>query len=1241
MKKFKSHFLSLRGIIYFFLCVLFIYFTFWFINGRSNRKVTIGTYISNVIHQQQEELSSLSDYIVTTIGSDSLSEENGLSGLFYNNDLINESIGIYIFRDDILEFWNNNGILVDEADFDQICNQNDILQVENGYYLIQCTQYDSIRILLVKLIYASYPIENAYFLNGFTEIFGSAARNFMICEAREGAFPVMDQHGKLLFYLTEKTEGFVAHTNTETVVGFIFILVILSFIYLVIYKIYGRITYFVQRPLHKLFFYFADLLIIQFLLRSFDHYLFPFDTQLFHPVLYSSGFLFPSMGFLILHLHASLFVAISFFVFFPFKKKTFSRWYRFFRLIVFSFSFQFVLILMVFFAENIFLNASVPISFTEIYTQNIWSYFVFAAVGLLAISSLLIAFRIFTLFYDEAENDHYRYLAFFAILIINATWLIYAQRTGIFLCVYLFLFFLIGMRFHKKEKQNVESPSVFFLYFIISSALFTFLIYNINILKSNQQQLLTAQQLSADNDPMFEFLFPDVRNRIASDTIIKRLLASNGDLTFEDENIIYERISELYIIGSFDRYSVERTFCSPERQLLIQPENITVNCADYFDDLIISKGRKANAEGLYLIDDNVQGIYYLSVIPFIQDELDAWKIDTVNLYLEFYFKYIPEGLGYPELLIDESRGLIREIANYSFATYKNGILVYKFGSYLYPQRFKDSFDSIGEFLKLNGFNHFSQSSGNDTVIIVSKKTKSIADAIAPFSYFFFLISFFGFVVLLSINHKYYLKKFAFTFRMKLQMLILSSLLVSFVIIGLSTIYYITNVYKEKNNDFLAEKTQSILIELEHKLKNEDLTKENLHDYLHQLLLKFSLVFFSDINIFDLNGRLIASSRPEIFDQGLISKLMNPMAFKAMNIENKLFYLHQEHIGNGQYLSSYVPFKDAQGNALAYINLPYFAKESERRNEISTLVLAYINIFLLLMGISVTLVLILSRRLTQPLQMIQQKMRMVRIDKVNEKIAWRGKDEIGQLVTQYNTLLDQLAESAGRLARSERESAWREMARQVAHEIKNPLTPMRLSVQYLLKAWNEKDADIDQKLNNTTQTLINQIDTLSSIASAFSDFANMPVNKPVTIQLELLIQQIVTLFDNRENILFQLEMPENEELIIVADQGNINRIFTNIIKNSIQAIGNKENGVIKIWVESHKDNYFIAISDNGKGMTENEKQKVFTPNFTTKSSGMGIGLSMVYNMISAAGGTISFETEQGSGTTFHIVLPKSI
>ena len=224
-------------------------------------------------------------------------------------------------------------------------------------------------------------------------------------------------------------------------------------------------------------------------------------------------------------------------------------------------------------------------------------------------------------------------------------------------------------------------------------------------------------------------------------------------------------------------------------------------------------------------------------------------------------------------------------------------------------------------------------------------------------------------------------------------------------------------------------------------------------------------------------------------------------------------------------------------------------------------------------------------------------------------------------------------------RSERETAWREMARQVAHEIKNPLTPMKLNIQFLQMAWDERNPDIDKKLRDTTKSILEQIEILSNIASAFSDYAKLPKKNIEEFNLKELIVNVINLYNNNENIKIELIEESVQDYNINSDKNNLNIVFGNILKNAIQAIGKNEDGLIKINIKDLTDRFLIKISDNGCGIGEEEKKKIFMPNFTTKSSGMGVGLSIVYDILETLDGNISFESETGKGTTFIIEIKK--
>ncbi len=455
-----------------------------------------------------------------------------------------------------------------------------------------------------------------------------------------------------------------------------------------------------------------------------------------------------------------------------------------------------------------------------------------------------------------------------------------------------------------------------------------------------------------------------------------------------------------------------------------------------------------------------------------------------------------------------------------------------------------------------------------------------------------------------------------------------------------SLIYITSLNSNKNNELLTEKTHSILVNLEQKFGNTNDITPSMDDYVADVLIKLSNVFFTDVNLFDTNGDLIASSRSQIFDEGLISRKMNPIAFDYLNTGKETMFINKESIGKHYYSSAYIPLRNNENQLIAYLNLPYFAKQNELKKEISSFLKAYLNIYVFLIAISIFIVLIISNYITKPLKLIKDKLSKVKLGEKNEKIDWIRNDEIGGLIEEYNSMVDQLATSAKLLAQSEREFAWREMAKQVAHEIKNPLTPMKLSVQHLQKAWMDNAPDWDDRLKRFTNTIVEQIESLSIIASEFSDFAKMPVTENKKIDLSAVLVSAIGLFKESIDKNIQINYIETDKYYYInADKKQMLRVFNNLLKNSIQAIPNDKNGIIDISIESELENYLVKVTDNGIGIKKELYSKIFSPNFTTKTGGMGLGLAMVKSIIENAGGKVWFESEISAGTTtFFITLP---
>jgi nitrogen fixation/metabolism regulation signal transduction histidine kinase len=475
-------------------------------------------------------------------------------------------------------------------------------------------------------------------------------------------------------------------------------------------------------------------------------------------------------------------------------------------------------------------------------------------------------------------------------------------------------------------------------------------------------------------------------------------------------------------------------------------------------------------------------------------------------------------------------------------------------------------------------------------------------------------------------------------RNRLQVAFLGIILSSFIVVGVVVTVFLVRLNAEKDKENLLERALSILVEMQHKFGSFGNLGNVPGGEMGNVLVKFSNVFFSDINVYDTEGVLVASSRPQIFEEGLISQLMNPEALQDLQNGSESMTVRREVIGRHQYLSAYLPMYKDRNERTGYINLPYFSRQAELRGEVSAFMTAFINIYVLFILAGVLIAFIIAGYLTAPLKMLAQKIGRTTLGRTNEKIEWKRNDEVGKLVAQYNRMLDELMVSAAKLAASERESAWREMARQVAHEIKNPLTPMKLSVQYLERSWHEGVSDWDQRLKRFTSALVEQIDSLSLIATEFSDFAKMP--PPVNEKLELneVIHSALSLYRGVSPVKFNFS-GGNGERFVFCDRKQLLRILNNLLNNAIQAIGQEPEGEVTISLASAGDGHEIRITDNGQGIPPEQASRIFHPNFTTKSGGTGLGLAIVSEIVTSQGGTISFTSEPGSGTTFIIILPR--
>ncbi|NNG09867.1 MAG: GHKL domain-containing protein [Arenibacter sp.] len=461
-------------------------------------------------------------------------------------------------------------------------------------------------------------------------------------------------------------------------------------------------------------------------------------------------------------------------------------------------------------------------------------------------------------------------------------------------------------------------------------------------------------------------------------------------------------------------------------------------------------------------------------------------------------------------------------------------------------------------------------------------------------------------------------------------------IVAFILIASVTIYQ----YSEQNREYHAQRMErkeeqiKQSIDLVLQKTTYPVTTENLGHIFKDEIYEIALVQNINFNIYDLQGQLIKSSRPK-FEIDSISTCLDAEVLNKLASTPTKRYVEQKSAAGYHYQASYTYINDRRFKHVGILNLPYFEDNSFNDKELKEILLRLTGAYLLLMLLAIGLAYLISKYITRSLQTISERLDQTDLTKRNEKIIIDNpSEEIGKLINSYNEMIDELEISAAKLAKGEREQAWREMAKQVAHEIKNPLTPMRLSVQNFERKFDPNDPDIKKKVSEYSKTLIQQIDTMSSIASAFSNFAKMPAQQNETLNVVKIVKMAVDIFDENY-IRFS---SDEEEIIAKLDRTQLIRVVTNLVKNATQAIVGLEEPSVLVTVNRDGDYVKITVGDNGVGIPMESKEKVFEPKFTTKTSGMGLGLGMVKNIVETYNGSIHFVSHQGKGTVFTVRFP---
>ncbi|CAA9289119.1 MAG: hypothetical protein AVDCRST_MAG56-4413 [uncultured Cytophagales bacterium] len=746
-----------------------------------------------------------------------------------------------------------------------------------------------------------------------------------------------------------------------------------------------------------------------------------------------------------------------------------------------------------------------------------------------------------------------------------------------------------------------------------------------------------GNQMLAENDVLGEFLLHEAGLNIQRDNFI--LSRFTGPLA--SETAIADKVEQAYIGSYFSRYDVEVHAFDPAGNHLRgddQPHSFFDFEKTYRKQRDGKEIYRTAYEDLYFINETRRDFIkqYVSLVDVMKDgELLGYVVIDLKQR-----RVVPTNV-YPELLINKRFMQAPESRDYSYAVYQDGKIGYTEGSYNYrknfPARLLGETAAARDGLNFNDFHHVVVGEAGGKQIVVSGRRYPVKNLLSNFSFLFVVL-----VMAISLGIFvrtlwYWASRETLSFSARIQLYLNAAFFLPMLAVSIATLSIVRSAYREDLNRSFLEQAETVSNNLGgyvNQYRRGFLSKEELIDAVKRI----AQYTRSDVNVFERSGQLLVSSQMEIYERGILSRNINMDAYLAIARDYDHRVLLPETVGALRYNAVYEGIYDYSANRLmGIVSIPFFASKAELDAQVVEVLSTILNIFTAIFIAMLVLSHFASRILTVPLRLITQNIRKTSLNAYNEPIRWDSKDEIGMMVGEYNKMLLNLEASKQALARSEKEAAWREMAQQVAHEIKNPLTPMKLTLQHLQRAMRLESPEVARRTERSFGTLLDQVDTLSDIATAFSAYAKMPVPKDEHFDVAEVLRKTLELYRSHDEVSLRTSIPDLH-CEVRGDAQLMGRIFTNLLLNGIQSVPHGRRPEIEVSLQRIDREVLIAVADNGCGIAENVQPKVFLPNFSTKYAGSGIGLAVARHGIEHAGGSIWFETKVGEGTTFFVRLP---
>ena len=1165
----------------------------------------------STFHEEEARLDKVLEFTSTRLNSGNIETHwESLNG--------QQGINIHIYRNDSLIFWNTNQLpIIRFADIH--FPAKGLVKLQNGWYYAKTVENGEFLVCVSFLIRNDYAYENQHLVNNFSNELPFPYKAEILPD-EDVKYQINNNKGEFVCSISIEEEQLVS--KQQSVLLLLLLMIVLALWVSVLFR------FVVKKKAIWSWVSVGVLVLIRFISLHFGWLSFMEETESANAALYGVNDWLPSFLEYCVHLVVLIYSLSIIRLRIDAWKASKSGLMASYILPTFI---VFPWILLVYFIVSLVENSAIPLGINQLFSLNAFSIMAIVGFGILFYGIFHVTRSIISLSKRNNVLGSRSAVIYFAVSCIYLLCEINFGFGLLFAAVFPMMYFgaiLYQVILSRSSRGFGSGLFVLFSFAITMSVT----INHLENKKERGEKELYANQLATEKDIVTEAEYSILGPQLENDKFLKKLITTEYNMRISD---FQENLERRFFNGFWERYEMKFSLFNEAHLPIVDRVEMSTREYDELQKIVDRSGVLSEIDSaIYFISDYSNQYSYI-----IRQEIQN-EDSTAILFCTLKSTKIPEEIGFPRLLISGSTTVFESLEEYSIAKYYDKKLLNKYGDFSYPSNVAKLIeDEAGShFVDFGGYNHFVLQKSPDYTVVLSKKN---AEQIEQFTAFSYLFSFYGLMLLplMFRMNRSETSKSTLSLALKIQLVLISLVFLSLLAFGWGSGIFVSNQHKEYTRDVVREKLNSVNKEVGAKLGSmEELNIDENGDRMQFYLEKFSRVFFTDINLYDVNGYLLATSRPKVFNSGLISEQMNPNAFAEMRYGERSEYLGDEHIGSLEYSSAYKPFYNKDGKLMAYINLQHFGQQNEFETQIQKFLVAIVNVFVLLLALSILIAIFVSNWLTAPLRLLQESFSAVRFGTHNERISYSKEDEIGSLVKDYNKKLEELEYAAEKLARSERESAWREMAKQVAHEIKNPLTPMRLSVQHLLRSYDANDPKSEDKLKRVANSIIEQIDALTNIANEFSNFAKMPRPSEEQLDIIALIRTSKQVFVT-EGV--SVSVGTNlEEAIIRADRNQMIRVFNNLIKNAIQATPDSRSTDITITISRTEEQIQIDVADNGIGIPNEKKNKIFTPYFTTKSTGTGLGLAMVRQIVENHHGTIDFDSTENIGTTFTIMLPLS-